>query len=135
MTFVYWKEEAEKRPWKFIPYKQQNMLEAIAAGAMFTTWNQFEFEPGNGAEPKRFGNLVLDFDDKQNPQNALQEVRALCLQHFPEIYDLDPNCIKFFVSGSKGFHAVVPSWVFGPSGLLNGWWVPEVSKVKNQGLS
>jgi hypothetical protein len=114
MRGLFWKEEAEKRPWKYIEMIPEKLTEAVAKGAMFTTWTKFSWEPGNSnGEPIRYGDLVLDFDDKSNPQNALGDMRLLCLVHLPEIHDVDPNCIQYYASGSKGFHAVIPFWVFG----------------------
>ena len=117
MRGLFWKEEAEKRPWKYIDMSPEKLSAAVADGAMFTTWTEFEWEPGNGkGEPKRYGWLPLDFDEKQNPQNALDDMRSLCLIYLPEIHDVDANCIRFYASGSKGFHAIIPSWVFGCAG-------------------
>lgn len=114
MRGLYWKEEEAKRPWKFIGITPENLSEAVSEGAMFFTWTEFEFQLGNGnGEPKRYGHFPLDFDDKENPQNALDDMRSLCLVHLPEIHDVDPHCIRFYASGSKGFHAVIPMWVFG----------------------
>ena len=91
---IFYKEEIEKRPWIWIPYTKEALRQALASGAMYTTWTQFEFMPGNGhGEPKRYGHLPLDFDDKENPQNALNDLRALP-SHLPEIYRIDPNCIR-----------------------------------------
>jgi hypothetical protein len=113
MLGLYWKEEEEKRPWKYIAYKQQAMNDAIKKGAMFFTWNKFEFEPWDGkSEPKRYGNLVLDFDCKEKPQKALDDMKNLCLVHLPEHYEVDPHSIRFFASGSKGFHSVISPFVF-----------------------
>lgn len=114
MRGLYWKEEEAKRPWKYIETTPENCSEAVSKGAMFFTWNEFEFQPGNGnGEPKRYGHFVLDFDDKENPQNALDDMRSLCLTYLPEIHEVDPHCIRFYASGSKGFHAAIPTWVFG----------------------
>jgi hypothetical protein len=42
-------------------------------------------------------------------KDALIELRTLCLNHLPEFYDIDPHEIQFFLSGGKGFHAVISS--------------------------
>jgi hypothetical protein len=110
---LYYKQEPEKRPWTYIPSKNAALEKAIAAGAMYTTWQHFEYEPVNGAKPTRYGSLVLDFDDKKNPEHALADMSELCLNHLPDQYGVDPQAIEYFASGSKGFHAVLPSWLFG----------------------
>lgn len=112
--FVYWKREEAKSPWKLIPATKEHLQKAVNEGAMFTTWTEFSHEPGNGlGEPIRYGNLPLDFDCKSNPEVALNDMRALCLQHFPEQYGIDPHAIRFYISGSKGYHAIIPEWLFG----------------------
>lgn len=134
--YLYWKLEEAKSPWHFIQATPEAMLRARQAGAMFFTYTRFSHEPGNGlGEPTRYGDLVLDFDSKADPAEALQDMRALCLQHLPEQYGLEPHAIKFFVSGSKGYHAVIPEWAFGhPEGhvklpLLYKWIVQRITRT------
>jgi hypothetical protein len=112
---VYWKKEKEVSPWIPIPATREAVIQAVKDGAMFTTWTIFEHEPGNNGagEPVRHGDLVLDFDCKESPAAALQDMRVLCLQHLPEQFGVDPNAIRFYVSGGKGYHAVLPAWTFG----------------------
>lgn len=111
----YWKKEKPKDPWKLMLDTETAKKIVIRQGAMFITWTAFS-EPykGNGnPEPKRFGDLPLDFDSKDKPEIALNDVRELCLIHLPELFDLDPYDIKFYCSGSKGFHAIIPAELFG----------------------
>ena len=111
--FLYWKEEPPERKWKLIPDTPEDRASAIQRGAMFFTWCSFSHEPGDGDEPVRFGDLPLDFDSKSDPQKALDDLRRLCLFYLPETYDIDPWDMKFYCSGSKGFHAVIPAHIFG----------------------
>jgi hypothetical protein len=68
---------------------------------------------GNGhPEPVRYGDLPLDFDSHDDLGITLKEIRELCLFHLPELYDLDPYTVKFYLSGGKGFHAIVPAKIF-----------------------
>jgi hypothetical protein len=134
---LYWKREKEVSPWIPIPATREAVIQAVKDGAMFTTWTIFEHEPGNNGagEPVRHGDLVLDFDCKENPAAALQDMRALCLQHLPEQFGIDPNAIRFFVSGGKGFHAVLPEWLLGhPEGhvklpAIYKWMVQHVTRT------
>ena len=112
-SFIYWKEEPNDRKWRWIPNKEQARSIAIGQGAMFMTWTAFSHEPKNGKEPIRYGDLPLDFDNKEDPEKALDDMRNLCLIHLPELYDVDPIDIQFFCSGSKGFHAVIPAALIG----------------------
>lgn len=134
--FVYSKQEVEKSPWIPIPATRDALFEAVKKGAMFTTWTRFSHEPGNGAgEPVRYGDYPLDFDCKENPAAALQDVRTLCLQHLSEQFGIEPHAIKFYVSGSKGYHAVLPEWLFGhPEGhvklpLIYKWITQHITRT------
>ena len=110
--FIYWKPEEQKTKWKLIRDTGPAREKATKAGAMFMTWCGFSEEPGNGREPVRYGDFVLDFDSS-DPGKALQDIKTLCLVHLPDLYDVDPYAIQYFCSGSKGFHAVIPSYLFG----------------------
>jgi len=112
LNFTYWKEEPQQRAWKLIPDNGTEIEKAIQTGAMFLTWTAFSSDPGNGKEVTRFGPCPLDFDS-EDPEKALNDMRTLCLSHLPDLYNVDPYCIEFFCSGSKGFHAVIPRECFG----------------------
>ncbi len=115
ILYRFFKEEPEERVWKPIPNKQEAIDEAIRKDAMFVTWTVFDRLPVDGEpdQPMRYGNLVLDFDCKNDPGKALQDLRSLCLVHLPEYYTLDPNAISFYASGGKGFHAEIPAECLG----------------------
>jgi hypothetical protein len=113
--FCYWKKEIQKDRWKLISDTESAKKEAIAKGAMYFTWVSFSepYESENNSEPIRYGDLPLDFDSEKTREKALKEMRWLCLTHLVEIYNLDPYEIKFYCSGSKGFHAVIPAELLG----------------------
>jgi len=102
----YWKPEPKKRKWKFAVDPPP--------GSHFGTCWSFEFEPGTngGKEPIRYGDLPHDFDDEENPANALQDVRKLMIG-LQEQYDIDPDAVRWFASGGKGLHAEVPAEIIG----------------------
>lgn len=110
---IYWKPEAKERKWLPIPDTPTARETAIKSGAMFFTWNSFS-EPisGNGQpEPRRWGDFPLDFDSKDIGQ-AWEEMATLCTIQLPETYDIDPYAIDYYLSGGKGFHAVIPAELF-----------------------
>ncbi|RJR42493.1 MAG: hypothetical protein C4576_15995 [Desulfobacteraceae bacterium] len=113
--FIYWKEEDANRTWKPIPDTPQARAQALKQGAMFFTWCALsEPHKGNGGpEPHRWGDFPLDFDSKEDPKKALTDLRQLCLVIMPELYSIDPYAIRYFASGSKGFHAEIPAELFG----------------------
>lgn len=92
----------------------EERMRAIRAGAAFFTWTSFSHPPAPGTlEPVRFGDMPLDFDCKRAPQVAMAELRRLCCNYLPERYGVDSWDMRFFLSGGKGFHAEIPSHLFG----------------------
>ena len=113
--FIYWKIETPRASWNLIPDTPEARREAIEQGAMFFTWASLSaaYNEGSGhPEPHRWGDLPLDFDNKENVQQALNDLRALCSVHLPDFYNIDPYEIKYFLSGGKGFHAIIPARIF-----------------------
>lgn len=51
--------------------------------------------------------LVWDFDNKNNPDQARQDVVELA-NRLVEKYNIDPDQIQTYYSGSKGFHVFLP---------------------------
>ena len=88
---------------------------AIKNGAMFFTWTSISerYNGNGGPEPHRWGDLPLDFDSPHDIKTALTDLKTLCLNYLPEFYDIDPHEINFFLSGGKGFHAVIPARLLG----------------------
>jgi hypothetical protein len=113
MRYVYWTTEL-KGGWRCVPDTARERIAAVKNDAMFFTWASLS-QPydDNGNEPQRWGDFPLDFDDGDNPEAALDDLKALCLIHLPETYDIDPYAIRFYASGSKGFHAILPAPLFG----------------------
>ena len=112
--YFYWKREKKADKWKVLQDLPGARERAKNAGAMFTTWTTFSKPYTNSGtpEPIRYGDFPKDFDDAENPENALREMRDLCLVFLPELYGIDPYEIEFYLSGSKGFHAVIPAKCF-----------------------
>jgi Protein of unknown function (DUF3987) len=111
----YWKEETEERSWKVIPDTQEALTTVLRKGCMFISTPALStpYDAQNpDAEIMRFDNLVLDFDDKANPGNAHRELLVLT-GHIAEQYGIDPYCMSFWCSGSKGFHCSIPAECFG----------------------
>jgi len=113
-NIIYWKEEPADRKWKTIPNTPEARQHAIKQGAMFFTWTSLSeaYKDNGQPEPHRQGDFPLDFDHKEKPEKALQDLRTLCLVHLPELFGIDPYAIEFYASGSKGFHAVIPAKLF-----------------------
>lgn len=113
--YVQWKLEEEARPWNWIKDTPEVRKEAIRQGAMFFTNTSFSepYAGNNGRpEPIRYGDLYLDFDDKDNPENTLADARKLALIHLPEEFGVDPHEFSFFASGGKGLHLIIPARLF-----------------------
>lgn len=112
-NFLYYKEEPNERPWNLIPDTPKARTQAIKQGAMFFTWASLSepYKDNGQPEPVRYGNLKLDFDSV-DPGQALKDLQTLFLVHLPELFDLDPYSVKYFLSGGKGLHADIPAELF-----------------------
>jgi len=110
MPCLYWKPEKKESTWQLIPDTLQAREKAISQGGMFMTWMSFSAPVnGNGGpEPVRFGDFPLDFD-APDIEGALKDLRALCLYHLPQLYAADPFEMRFYLSGGKGFHCILPA--------------------------
>jgi len=114
-TYIYHTTEPPGK-WHVVENTPEARAAAIKAGASFFTWSSLT-EPynGNGANPVRFGDMPLDFDNAETPEKALDEMRSLLTYHLPEFYGYEPEDVSFYCSGRKGFHAVIPAEAFGAS--------------------
>jgi hypothetical protein len=111
---IYWKPEEKERIWRPIPDKARDRQTAIKNGAMFFTSTSFSgLIKGDGnPEPWRWGDLLLDFDSGDIGL-AWEDIRTLCTIHLRELYNLDPYVIRYYLSGGRGFHAIIPARLFG----------------------
>ena len=109
---IYWKIETPQAPWNPILDTPEARGEAIERGAMFFTWASLSapYSEENGhPEPHRWGDLPLDFDSKENVQQAQNDLRLLSFVYLPKFYEIDPYDLQYFLSGGKGFHAIIPA--------------------------
>ena len=56
--------------------------------------------------------LRFDFDDKDNLDNALHNARNFAI-HIEGEYGIELRLLRYFFSGSKGFHIEIPGELFG----------------------
>jgi putative DNA primase/helicase len=110
----YAKIERPESLWWVIHDTPADIKKAKRDGAMFVTTPALSFPyVDGGPEPNRRDDLVLDLDSRDNPQLALDDLRKLCMSYLPETYGIPTWDIKFYCSGSKGFHAEIPAHFFG----------------------
>ncbi len=78
-----------------------------------------------------FGNLYLDFDDANDLNNAREDV-IHTLSFFKIVYQIQPEKMKIYFSGHKGFHLIIPSEILGvqPRNDLNGVFKTIAEQVK-----
>lgn len=116
---VLWKEEWDKATWK--PIKVKDLPEAIKAGAMFVTNNQFGAMPMRASEEKadlfsnavhRWGDLTLDFDHLQDPGQALADMQRLVTM-LRDDHLVNDMQLRFYFSGWKGVHCDIPAVILG----------------------
>lgn len=113
--YIYWQNAEKNGKWQLIEDTPEKRKQAIKQGAAYFTTTSFKNSKGyteNKPEPIRTGNFYFDFDDKEQPENALKDMLKL-VNHLQEIYSLDVYDFKYWLSGGKGFHAMIPDHVFG----------------------
>lgn len=99
--------------WKLTPDTPEELQKAIQEGYTAKTILSLKYEPEKGKpEPMRWGPLVLDFDYREDQQKAILAARhfvaRLCL-----FYQLDPNHLRYWISGGKGCHIEIPEALIG----------------------
>jgi hypothetical protein len=115
LSVRYYKVEQKSSPWEIISDTPGAAEYAIRKGGMFISTPALS-EPYKDKYPDkeimRYDDLVLDFDDKLNPEDARTHLRTL-IGHLDETYTLNPYSVSFWCSGGKGFHARIPAKCLG----------------------
>ncbi len=107
----YWTTDPQGA-WRLIKNTPEARDKAINDGAAFFTMCALSAPYEEGAEePHRWGDLCFDFDSKDDPGAAHEDVKRL-VAHLEEVYSVEPETLRFFASGSKGFHVEVPAALF-----------------------
>ncbi len=102
-------------PWKVVENTLEDFERAKQDGAAFISTMAFEYEPEKGKpEPRRYGDLVIDFDSKEDPEIARQD--CIRLVHYLSQRGVRPELLHYHVTGNKGFHLVIPACLFWDKG-------------------
>ena len=100
-------------PWKFIPDTPEERQRAIKDGYTAASTMSFAYEPEKGnPEPLRHGSLFLDFDSKVSPALAIGMAREF-VERVVERHEVDPECLRYWMSGGKGCHIEIPAAIYG----------------------
>ncbi len=95
-----------------------------ANGAMFRSYPAFSFIPGTECdeEPIRFGDFVIDIDTGSLACGAAIKI----IDWFTQVYGVDPEQWRVYLSGKKGVHLELPTEIMG---LEDGHkWLPLAYK-------
>ena len=112
--FVYASTPESKRTWIFIPDTLEARTEAISEGCTAFSTMSFAYEPEKGKiEPIRRGDLWMDFDHKKYPELAVKAARDFVDELCHRYAGVDPDMLRYYMSGSKGVHIAIPAVVFG----------------------
>lgn len=62
-----------------------------------------------------YGDFYLDFDADATEEGwrAVKQDALAAIYYMQSIYDIDPEMLQIFYSGSKGVHVIVPAQIFG----------------------
>lgn len=98
--------------WEFIENTPEAKASAIQKGADRFSTLAFESEPTEeNPYPKRYGDLFIDFDSKNNIYAAIREMYDFCTYLYCD-FGIDPNMFEFWLSGGKGCHLKISSTIF-----------------------
>lgn len=114
VCYTYW-EHADP------PHEERHLIEdtpeareqALREGATaFCTVSFSEpYEEGK-PEPVRYGDLYLDFDSREDPIQAIDEAVSF-VKNLTMTYDIDPEMLRYWLSGGKGCHIAIPDVLYG----------------------
>ena len=112
--YIYWGySDPPHGAWHLIGDTEEERAKAIQEGATAFTTMSFSFPPEEGKpEPTRFGDLILDFDSKDDPKTAIMEL-IYFVEWLISEYDVNPRFLQYWISGGKGCHLLIPARMFG----------------------
>lgn len=112
--YIYWGySDPPHGAWHLIGDTEEERAKAIQEGATAFTTMCFSFPPEKGKpEPTRFGDLILDFDSKNDPKAAIMEL-IYFVEWLINEYDTNPYFLQYWISGGKGCHLLIPARMFG----------------------
>lgn len=119
-----------EKAWAVFSASDEGRASAIQQGYTAASIMSFSKEYKKGEpEPLRFGDLVIDFDNKENAHRAI-EVGRQFLMKMNKIYGLDLYHLRYWMSGNKGCHIAIPAKLFsGDAGDVN---LPKIHKTMLQ---
>ena len=112
--YIFWgHSDPPHCEWHIMPNTPEDRATAIQAGATAFSTVSFSAPPEKGKpEPTRFGDLILDFDSKDDPKTAIMELIYFVKWLISE-YDVTPRFLQYWISGGKGCHLLIPARMFG----------------------
>ena len=112
--YIFWgHSDPPHCEWHIIPNTPEDRATAIQAGATAFSTVSFSAPPEKGKpEPTRFGDLILDFDSKDDPKTAIMEL-IYFVEWLISEYDVNPRFLQYWISGGKGCHLLIPARMFG----------------------
>ncbi len=114
-------------PWQFLPNTYEAILEGINKGYTAKSIYSLSHEPLKEKEvPLRKGDLLLDFDCKENPAEAISSARIFIYEILYRKFLVYPQDLQYWISGGKGCHIAIPSSLFG--GEEGDAWLPLIHK-------
>jgi len=98
--------------WKAIPDTAEARAEAIKNGAQHFSIYSFSADPGVEKNVVRYGDLVLDFDSHEGSFVAVEAAQNFTIR-LMSLFIVGQEQIKYYLSGGKGCHLVIPAVLFG----------------------
>ena len=100
--YIFWgHSDPPHCEWHIIPNTPEDRATAIQAGATAFSTVSFSAPPEKGKpEPTRFGDLILDFDSKDDPKTAIMEL-IYFVEWLISEYDVTPRFLQYWISGGS----------------------------------
>lgn len=100
--YIFWgHSDPPHCEWHIIPNNPEDRATAIQAGATAFSTVSFSAPPEEGKpEPTRFGDLILDFDSKDEPNAAIMEL-IYFVEWLVSEYDANPHFLQYWLSGGR----------------------------------
>jgi len=106
--------EGRDNSWKVIPDSEVARKQALEDGYTAFSTTSFSYEQvDEKPDPIRYGSLFLDIDYKLDPVIAVNFTKNLVRGTLFGTYGVNPDSLKYWISGGKGCHVEIPAKIFG----------------------
>lgn len=130
----FWKNKEKKRFERgiIIPSKISKQYLLVKHGDIGIFQTTFNYNAYNQDDSYLYGDMYLDFDDKDNFDNAREDA-IYAVSYLKIVFGISPNDLKIYFSGNKGVHIIVPKEILNvePNKKLNYIYKAIAKKIQS----